>query len=257
MSNYLFLENLILIVFAVFLGGIVKGSVGIGMSMFSVPIIAFILPPTKAMMLLCFPVIFTNFLQMDIKKGVGSFRFLPMFLALFLGLLIGGKLILSLSLNFISISIATVIIIFTSLNFFGINLKNLKKANEKILSVIIGFFSGILGGLTTFYAPPIITFLISINLDKEFFIRTTATMYFFASIPLYSSMVYHGLGNYYDLTISLILVIPAIVGQFFGSKVRKKMSNEIFQKLVLIILIIIGFTLLIKNLISLILEYFN
>ena len=254
MSNYLLLENLVLIVFAIFLGGIVKGSVGIGMSMFSVPIIAFILPPTKAMMLLCFPVIFTNFLQMDIKKGVGSFRFLPMFLALFLGLLIGGKLILSLSLNFISISIATVIIIFTSLNFFGINLKNLKKANEKILSVIIGFFSGILGGLTTFYAPPIITFLISINLDKEFFIRTTATMYFFASIPLYSSMVYHGLGNYYDLTISLILVIPAIVGQFFGSKVRKKMSNEIFQKLVLIILIIIGFTLLIKNLISLILE---
>ena len=254
MSYYLLLENLVLIVFAIFLGGIVKGSVGIGMSMFSVPIIAFILPPTKAMMLLCFPVIFTNFLQMDIRKGVGSFRFLPMFLALFLGLLIGGKLILSLSLNFISISIATVIIIFTSLNFFGINLKNLKKANEKILSVIIGFFSGILGGLTTFYAPPIITFLISINLDKEFFIRTTATMYFFASIPLYSSMVYHGLGNYYDLTISLILVIPAIVGQFFGSKVRKKMSNEIFQKLVLIILIIIGFTLLIKNLISLILE---
>ena len=254
MSNYLLLENLVLIVFAIFLGGIVKGSVGIGMSMFSVPIIAFILPPTKAMMLLCFPVIFTNFLQMDIKKGVGSFRFLPMFVALFFGLLIGGKLILSLSLNFISFSIAIVIIIFTSLNFFGINLKNLKKANEKILSVIIGFFSGILGGLTTFYAPPIITFLISINLDKEFFIRTTATMYFFASIPLYSSMVYHGLGNYYDLTISLILVIPAIVGQFFGSKVRKKMSNEIFQKLVLIILIIIGFTLLIKNLISLILE---
>ena len=104
-----------------------------------------------------------------------------------------------------------------------------------MLSVIVGFFSGILGGLTTFYAPPIITFLISINLDKEFFIRTTATMYFFASIPLYSSMVYHGLGNYYDLIISLSLVMPAIVGQFFGSKVRKKMSNEIFQKLVLII----------------------
>ena len=254
MSDYLLIENLILIISSVIIGGIVKGSVGIGMSMFSVPIIAFILPPTKAMMLLCFPVIFTNFLQMDIKKGVGSFRFLPMFLALFLGLLIGGKLILNLSLNFISISIAIVIIIFTSLNFLGINLKKIKKANEKILSVIIGFFSGILGGLTTFYAPPIITFLISINLDKEFFIRTTATMYFFASIPLYSSMVYHGLGNYYDLIMSLTLVIPAIIGQFFGSKVREKLSNEIFQKLILIILIIIGFTLLIKNLISLIIN---
>ena len=77
-------------------------------------------------------------------------------------------------------------------------------------------------------------------------------MYFFASVPLYTSMVYHGIGNYYDLIMSLTLVIPAIIGQFFGSKVRKKLSNEIFQKLVLIILIIIGFTLLIKNLIILI-----
>ena len=254
MSDYLLIENIIFIILSVFIGGIVKGCVGIGMSMFSVPIIAFILPPTKAMMLLCFPVVFTNFLQMDIKKGVGNLRFLPMFLALFIGLLIGGKLILNLSLNYISISIALVIIIFTSLNFFGINLKNLKQANEKVLSVIIGFFSGILGGFTTFYAPPIITFLISINLDKEFFIRTTATMYFFASIPLYTSMVYHGLGNYYDLIMSLTLVIPAIIGQFFGTKVRKKLSNEIFQKIILIILIIIGFTLLIKNLINLIIE---
>ena len=40
MSEYLLFENLILIILAVFLGGIVKGSVGIGMSMFSVPIIA-------------------------------------------------------------------------------------------------------------------------------------------------------------------------------------------------------------------------
>ena len=132
------------------------------------------------------------------------------------------------------------------------SLKNIKKANEKTLSVIIGLLSGILGGLTTFYAPPIITFLISINLNKEFFIRTTATMYFFASIPLYSSMLYHGLGNYYDLIMSLVLVVPAIIGQFFGSKIRKKLSNEIFQKLILLILIMIGFSLLFKNLIYLI-----
>ncbi len=250
MTEYLLIENLIIIILSIFIGGIVKGSVGIGMSMFSVPIIAFILPPTKAMMLLCFPVIFTNFLQMDIKKRAGSFKFLPMFLALFIGLIVGGKLILKLNLNYISILIALVIIIFTSLNFYGINLKNLKQVNEKIFSVIVGFLSGILGGLTTFYAPPIITFLISINLDKESFIRTTATMYFFASIPLYTSMVYHGLGNYYDLIMSLTLVLPAIIGQFFGTKVRKKLPNEIFQKLVLVILIIIGFTLLFKNLIQ-------
>ena len=249
----MFLEYFETITFAVilcsvFFGGIVKGSVGIGMSMFSVPLIAFILPPTKAMMLLCFPVIVTNFIQMDIKRGVSNYRFLPMFMTLFLGIIIGGKLILSLNLKTISIIIALTIIIFTLFNFFGLNLKWLKPKYEKIISIFIGFFSGILGGLSTFYAPPIITFLVSLNLAKENFIRTTATMYFLASIPLYSSLIFHGLGNFYDLLVSLIITAPALLGQYFGTKIRMRLSNIIFRKTILIILIVIGFSLLIKNL---------
>ena len=240
-SDYFETFTIILISLSIFVGGIVKGSVGIGMSMFSVPIIAFILPPTKAMMILCFPVIVTNLIQMNIKKGIGTYRFLPMFIMLFAGILIGGKLILNLNFKTISIIIALTIIFFTLINFFGLNLKTIKQNNEKILSVIIGFFSGILGGLSTFYAPPIITFLVSLNLEKESFIRTTATMYFLASIPLYSSLMYHGLGNFYDLLISLFVTAPALLGQYLGTKIRIKLSNEIFRKTILSILIIIGF----------------
>ena len=245
---YLETFSIILILFSVFVGGIVKGSVGIGMSMFSVPIIAFILPPTKAMMLLCFPVVVTNLIQMNIKKRISDYRFFPMFFMLFIGILIGGKLILKLNFQTISIIIALTIIFFTLINFLGLNLKNIKQKNENILSIIIGFFSGLLGGLSTFYAPPIITFLVSLNLEKESFIRTTATMYFLASIPLYSSLIYHDLGNIYDLLISFGLTAPALLGQYFGTKIRMKLSNEIFRKTILVILIIIGFSLLIKNL---------
>ncbi len=108
--------------------------------MFSVPIIEFILPPNKAMMLLCVPVITTNFIQMNIKKGITDYRFFHMFLMLFVGILIGGKLILQLNFQTISIIIALTIILFTFINFLGLNLKNIKQKNEKILSVIIGFF---------------------------------------------------------------------------------------------------------------------
>ena len=246
--EYFEIITFVVILCSVFFGGIVKGSVGIGMSMFSVPLIAFILPPTKAMMLLCFPVIVTNFIQMDIKRGISNSRFFPMFITLFLGILIGGKLILSLNLKTISIIIALTIIIFTSFNFLGLNLNWLKPKYEKIISIFIGFFSGILGGVSTFYAPPIITFLVSLNLAKENFIRTTATMYFLTSIPLYSSLIFHGLGNFYDLLVSLIITAPALLGQYLGTKIRVRLSNEIFRKAILVILIVIGFSLLIKNL---------
>ena len=225
--DYFTSDILTLILFSVFFGGIVKGSVGIGMSMFSVPLIAFMLPPTKAMMLLCFPVIITNFIQMNIRKGITSYRFLPMFITLLLGIIIGGKLILSFDLKTISIIIAVTIIIFTTINFFGLDLRGLKHEYEKKISIILGFFSGILGGLSTFYAPPIITFLVSLNLDKEYFIRTTATMYFLASIPLYTSLIYHSLGTFYDLFISFMITAPALLGQYLGTKIRMRLSNEI------------------------------
>ena len=246
--EYFEIVTFTVILCSVFLGGIVKGSVGIGMSMFSVPLIAFILPPTKAMMLLCFPVIVTNLIQMDFKLGVSNYRFFPMFITLFIGILVGGKLILSLDLKTISIIIAITIITFTFINFLGLNLASLKPKYEKNLSMIIGFFSGVLGGISTFYAPPVITFLVSLNLEKENFIRTTATMYFLASIPLYSSLIYHGLGNYNDLLISFAITAPALLGQYFGTKIRMRLSNVIFRKTVLVILIIIGLSLLIKNL---------
>ena len=245
--DYFVSDILVLILFSVFLGGIVKGSVGIGMSMFSVPLIAFMLPPTKAMMLLCFPVIITNFIQMNIRKGITSYRFLPMFITLLLGIIIGGKLILSFNLKTISIIIAVTIIIFTTINLLGLDLRGLKHEYEKRISIVLGFFSGILGGLSTFYAPPIITFLVSLNLEKEHFIRTTATMYFLASIPLYSSLIYHGLGTFYDLFVSFTITAPALLGQYLGTKIRMRLSNEIFRKIILLILILIGFSLLIKN----------
>ena len=47
---------------------------------------------------------------------------------------------------------------------------------------------------------------------------------------------------------SLVVTPPALLGQYFGTKIRMKLSNEIFRKTILSILIIIGSSLLIKNL---------
>ena len=60
---------MIVIFIAVFLGAVIKGAVGIGLSLFSVPIITFFLPPTSSMILLCIPVLITNILQMEIQKN--------------------------------------------------------------------------------------------------------------------------------------------------------------------------------------------
>ena len=95
--------------------------------------------------------------------------------------------------------------------------------------------------------PPILAYLISMDLEKEFFIRTISTIYFIGGVTFYGSLLYHGLGAIDDLYLSAFLVLPTIVGQFIGTKIRSKLSNEIFKKLILVILIVVGISLLLKN----------
>ena len=129
------------------------------------------------MILLCVPVLITNILQMQIKKGIGSFRFFPMFIALILGIIIGCNLILKINLSTISQIIAVSIIFAAIINLFGINIKSIKPNLERKLTIPLGFFSGIIGGLSNMYSPYILAYLVSTNLDKETLIRTMATMY--------------------------------------------------------------------------------
>ncbi|MDC1260558.1 sulfite exporter TauE/SafE family protein [Pseudomonadota bacterium] len=237
-----------IIILAVLGGGLVKGTLGFGMPMVALPIIAFVLPATTAMMLLCAPILLTNFLQIKFKEGVSSYRFLPMFVSLIIGLIIGARLILEININTITQIIALSIIFAALVNCFGIKIENINKSWEKSITIIIGFGSGILGGLSTFYGPPMLAYLVAANLPKEKFIRTVSTMYFIGSFPLYGSLIYYGFATKQDLIVSAALIIPAFIAQQLGTKIRDKINQKHFRICVLTTLIVLGFSLLIKTL---------
>ena len=237
-----------IIILAVLGGGLVKGTLGFGMPMVALPIIAFVLPATTAMMLLCAPILLTNFLQIKFKEGVSSYRFLPMFVSLIIGLIIGARLILEININTITQIIALSIIFAALVNCFGIKIENINKSWEKTITVLIGFGSGILGGLSTFYGPPMLAYLVATDLPKEKFIRTVSTMYFIGSFPLYGSLIYYGFATKQDLIVSAALIIPAFIAQQLGTKIRDKINQKQFRICVLTTLIVLGFSLLIKTL---------
>ena len=245
--NYFELDIILIIFTSVFLGGIIKGTVGIGLSMFAVPIIAFFLPPTTSMILLCVPVLVTNILQIEVQKGINSYRFLPMFIALVVGILIGVNLILEINHSSISKIIAISIIFAAIFNLFGLNFSDVKPNLEKIITIPLGFFSGIIGGVSNMYSPYILAYLVSTNLEKDALIRTIATMYFLGSLIIFPLWFYNGLGTFQDIIWSILLLLPAIIGQKIGTIIRGKISNKLFKKIILYILMLIGLSLLIKN----------
>ena len=237
----------VIIIFAILAGGIIKGTLGFGMPMVALPIIAFVIPATTAMIILCAPILLTNFLQIKFKQGVSSYRFLPMFVSLVIGLIVGARLILEINLNTITQIIAISIIFAALINCFGFKIQNPNKNREKIVTSIIGFGSGILGGLSTFYGPPMLAYLVASDLPKEKFVRTVSTMYFIGSFPLYGSLIYYGFATKEDIIMSIFLILPAFISQQIGTRIRDKINQKQFRICILATLIILGISLFIKT----------
>jgi|TARA_B100001093_G_scaffold490687_1_gene529976 uncharacterized membrane protein YfcA len=237
----------VIIIFAILAGGLIKGTLGFGMPMVALPIIAFVIPATTAMIILCAPILLTNFLQIKFKQGVSSYRFLPMFVSLVIGLIVGARLILEINLNTITQIIAVSIIFAALINCFGFKIQNPNKNREKIMTSIIGFGSGILGGLSTFYGPPMLAYLVASDLPKEKFVRTVSTMYFIGSFPLYGSLIYYGFATKEDIIMSIFLILPAFISQQIGTRIRDKINQKQFRICILVTLIILGISLFIKT----------
>jgi uncharacterized membrane protein YfcA len=237
----------VIIIFAILAGGLIKGTLGFGMPMVALPIIAFVIPATTAMIILCAPILLTNFLQIKFKQGVSSYRFLPMFVSLVIGLIVGARLILEINLNTITQIIAVSIIFAALINCFGFKIQNPNKNREKIITSIIGFGSGILGGLSTFYGPPMLAYLVASDLPKEKFVRTVSTMYFIGSFPLYGSLIYYGFATKEDIIMSIFLILPAFISQQIGTRIRDKINQKQFRICILVTLIILGISLFIKT----------
>ena len=119
--------------------------------------------------------------------------------------------------------------------------------HEKIITSIIGFGSGILGGLSTFYGPPMLAYIVAVDLPKEKFVRTVSTMYFIGSFPLYGSLIYYGFASKEDLLFSIFLIVPAFLGQQIGTRIRDKINQKQFRISILITLIILGISLFLKT----------
>ena len=237
----------VIIILAVLAGGLIKGTLGFGMPMVALPIIAFVIPATTAMIILCAPILLTNFLQIKFKQGISSYRFLPMILSLIIGLIVGARLILEINLNTITQIIAVSIIFAALINCFGFKIQNPNKSRERVIIIIIGFGSGILGGLSTFYGPPMLAYLVASDLPKEKFVRTVSTMYFVGSFPLYGSLIYYGFATKEDIFMSMFLIIPAFISQQIGTRIRDKINQKQFRTCILVTLIILGISLFIKT----------
>lgn len=244
------MDSLIFIAAAVFvLAGTIKGIGGIGLPTASISLLSQFYDPYSAIALVIFPMMFSNIWQMHQSGDVVRIfkTFWPFGLMLMIFILIFSSLSAAIPVEMLMIILGGVIILF-SLCSLLIHPPELPDRFDTLAQVIAGSLAGIMGGLTAIWSAPMVIYLVSRRVDKDDFVRATGLLITMGTLPLCFGYWANGLLTGSLAGISIMMIIPTIIGFSLGERIRRKIEPAIFQKVVLLLFLLMGLNLIRKAL---------
>jgi uncharacterized membrane protein YfcA len=232
--------------FALCCGGFIKGALGVGTPLLTVPMMAQVLPPQMAIAIMAVPVVVANlwqFSQAERSRAVVA-RFWPTLVAILIGSLVGVKILSVIDEKTLLVLVGAAVIAFALLQGSRFRL-HLPDRLVKPAGVLFGGASGLIGGVSSFFGPMLITYLISIrDLDKNQFVSSISFLYVSAVVPWALTLYIFDILDQRLLLYSALATLPVTLGLLGGQRMGKHISEARFQKLIIVVLIISGSSML-------------
>jgi len=232
--------------FALACGGLIKGVLGVGTPLLTVPMMAQVLPLPMAIAIMAIPVVVANlwqFAQAERSTAVVA-RFWPTFVAILIGTWIGVKILSAIDEKMLMFVVGAAVIAFAILQGSKFHLQ-LPDQLVKPAGILFGGASGLIGGVSSFFGPMLITYLISIRgLSRNQFISAISFLYVSAVVPWTLMLYYFGLLDQRLLVYSTFATLPVTLGLLIGQRIRRLISEERFRYLIIGILVLSGLSML-------------
>ena len=229
------------------LGGTVKGVLGVGLPLVVVPLLSLMLPTPTAIALVAAPVLVSNLWQTyDSRASRHNLqRFWPLIVSLLLSTLITVPLTLQLPGAVLNSMMALALVTAIALMAFNPKVR-IAPRWERWAGAGVGTLSGALGGVSSLTGPIIITFLMALQLKREEFIGTISVIYLFGAAPLYAALWWYGRLEFSHIMVSVVAMAPMALGLSLGKRVRTRVSEVLFRRILLVFLLCIAVALLSK-----------
>jgi uncharacterized protein len=242
-------DTIVLITLSFFAGGLSKGAVGIGLPLVSLPFIAVLLPPLQAIALLVVPVISTNIFQV-FHKGLFltmARRYWSLILTIAITAILASRLIVTVNNEALLIAIGFIIAIIGLMRVIRLPV-GIPDRHEIWLNPLIGVISGLVGSVSNLFGPPVFAYLSMRGMAKDNFIVVIAMVFLVGAIPLHSNLFLLGVTTPEILILSALATIPVVVGMTLGTWLRARFSQAMFEKILVIVIIVAGLNLIRRGL---------
>ena len=230
-------------VIAVFaIAGMIKGTIGLGLPAVSMALLTLLMSPFQAATLLIIPSLVTNIWQLFAEGHV--LRLIRRFWRLLLGIIVGTIWSVFPTLGqgeFQSeILLGGMLALYGAYGLFAKNMPNLAP-HEKWLSPIIGYLGGAITVATGVIVIPVVPFLQSLHLKRDDLVQSLGLAFTVSTVCLAIYLYLNPVDQMnIDWKMSLIALIPALIGMWFGTKIRYRIPEQKFRKLFFLGLILFG-----------------
>lgn len=226
-------------------GGFTKGVVGIALPLTAISLMTPIVDAPTAVGMMPVPILLTNLWQaFHGGRIVPTIRRLyPMLVCLPVGTVFGVKLLSMGDKAFINGTLGSFIVIFALLTQYRTQ-SRLSLEWERLLGPVVGLVAGFIGGMSTFFGPPLIIFLISLGLKKEAFIKTVGFAFCVSIVSMILSLAAYGVYEPPDFFWSGIATGPTVIGLLIGQRLRDRIPEKGFRRTLIFVFFLSGINLI-------------
>lgn len=226
--------------------GLVQGSCGFGAGLVAMSIMPFIFDYKTALpvMYVCAIFICLRVLLVTYRSINWKVLALPTIFS-FLGRIPGLIIFKSFDNTFLSIMLG-ILIFATALYqlFWG---SRIRIRPTPVNGSITGLLSGVLGGLASSSGPPLVVYYMNANLEKTEYIATIQMTFLVGSLFSISLLASTGGYNGEILSYAAVGSIAVVLGTTAGLRLFHIMKRTTLQKVINIVLLIMGVSLIIKS----------
>ena len=235
--------------FVFLIAGSVKGLVGIGLPTAAISMLTILIDPRTAIAVGLVPIVVANAWQIwsmgDIRGAFSRYWLFAAALGVSVFLTVSLSAEVSDRVIFLALGISIVA-------FAGLNLRfvmpSIPERFDRSAQLGMGTIGGILGGLSGVWVAPVIMYLSARQVQKDEFVRATGLLLFIGGVPFAVAYVMQGFLTAPLAAVSVALVVPTLMGFALGARLRNRMSNERFRKVLLYIFLLLGLNLLRRGL---------